>query len=206
MPKDAWGNLKKIFAASTTARKIQFRQELSNVRQWDMLVVDYTSKIKDFCDSFASIDVNVEEGEMVQICPEGLAFRTAVCTRENTSSFFDLQSMLLVEENHAGALTSTHADNKMLHVEEDRPRGRGGRGKSARNEGGRSEQERRHSCDADNSFGPSGRRGSQGGTDNREGKPIAKCWYCGKKGYKESECWKKRVDSEKSASRLGGPK
>ena len=61
-PKDAWGNLKKIFAASTIARKLQLRQELSNVRQRDMTVVDYTSKIKDICDSVASIDVNIEEG------------------------------------------------------------------------------------------------------------------------------------------------
>ena len=77
---------------------------------------------------------------MVQICLGGLvskfgAFRTAVCTRENTPSFFDLQSMLLVEENHAGALTSTHADNKMLHTEGDRPCGCGGRGESVRNGG-----------------------------------------------------------------------
>ena len=113
-PKDAWGNLKKFFAASTTTRKVQLRQELSNVWQRDMSVADYTSKIKDICDSLASIDVNVEEGEMVQICLGGLAskfgaFRTAVCTRENTSSFFDLQSMLLVEENHAGVSKSTHA-------------------------------------------------------------------------------------------------
>ena len=65
--KDAWGNLKKFFAASTTARKLQLRQELSNVRQCDMLVADYTSNIKDICDSLASVDVNVEEGEMLQI-------------------------------------------------------------------------------------------------------------------------------------------
>ena len=26
------------------------------------------------------------------------------------------------------------------------------------------------------------------------------CWYCGKKGHKESECWKKRVDTDKSGS------
>ena len=68
---------------------------------------------------------------MVQVCLKGLAskfraFRTAVCTRENTPSFFDLQSMLLVEENHAGVLTSTHTDNKMMYMEGDRPRGRGG--------------------------------------------------------------------------------
>ena len=94
-------------------------------------MADYTSKIKDICDSLASIDVKIEEGEMVQVCLGGLAskfgaFRTAVCTRENTPSFFDLQSMLLIEENHAGASTSTHTDNKMLYTEGDRPRGRGG--------------------------------------------------------------------------------
>ena len=37
-----------------------------------MSVADYTSKIKDICDSLASIDVNVEEGEMVQISLGGL--------------------------------------------------------------------------------------------------------------------------------------
>mgnify|MGYP002776262736 CR=1 FL=1 len=46
-PKDAWGNLKKIFAARSTSRKIQLRQELINVRQRDMSLADYTSKIKD---------------------------------------------------------------------------------------------------------------------------------------------------------------
>ena len=33
-----------------------------------MSVADYTSKIKDIYDSLASIDVNIEEGEMVQVC------------------------------------------------------------------------------------------------------------------------------------------
>ena len=41
-PKGAWENLKKIFAASTTARKLQLRQELSNLRQRDLSVADYT--------------------------------------------------------------------------------------------------------------------------------------------------------------------
>ena len=31
MPKEAWTNLKKVFAASTTARKLQLNKELSNV-------------------------------------------------------------------------------------------------------------------------------------------------------------------------------
>ena len=119
-------------AASTKARKLQLRQELSNLRQRDLSVADYTSKIKDICDSLASIEVNIEESEMVQVCLRGLAskfgaFRTVVCIWENMSSFYDLQSMLVVEENHAGASASTHTDNKMLYTERDRPRGRGRR-------------------------------------------------------------------------------
>ena len=92
-PKDAWGNLKKIFATSTTARKLQLRHELRNVRQREMSVANYISKIKEICDSLASVDVNVED-KMVQVCLGGLAskfgaFRTAICMRENTPSFLD---------------------------------------------------------------------------------------------------------------------
>jgi hypothetical protein len=96
-------------------------------------VSDYTLKINEIWDSLASIDVNIDESKKVQIYLGGLAskfgaFRTAVCTREATPSFFDLRSMLLVEENHVGAATSTHTDSKMLYMEGERPRGRGGRG------------------------------------------------------------------------------
>ena len=96
-----------------------------------MSVVDYNSRIKDICDSLVSINVTIEENEMVQVCLKGFtqkfrSFQTVICTRENTSSFFKLQFMLLVEENHMGAFTSTHADSKMWYMEEDRPRGRGG--------------------------------------------------------------------------------
>ena len=55
-PKEDWTNLKKVFTASTKARKLQLRQELSNVWQSDMAVADYTSRIKGICDSLASVD------------------------------------------------------------------------------------------------------------------------------------------------------
>ena len=86
-----------------------------------------------------------------------------------------------------GASTSMHDDNKMLYTEEDRPRGRGGRGGLTRNGGGRQEQDRRHSPNADSSSGPSGSRGSRGSIENRQGKPATECWYCGMKGHRESE-------------------
>ena len=45
-PKGTWENLKKIFAASTTAKKLQLRKEFSNLRQRDLSMADYISKIK----------------------------------------------------------------------------------------------------------------------------------------------------------------
>ena len=44
-PKYAWANLKRIFATSTTTRKLQLRQELNNVRQKDLFVADYMAQI-----------------------------------------------------------------------------------------------------------------------------------------------------------------
>ena len=58
-PKEAWGNLKKIFAANTTIRKLQLREELNNIQQKDMSISSYTLTIKESCDSFGSLNVNI---------------------------------------------------------------------------------------------------------------------------------------------------
>ena len=67
MPKDAWTNLKKVFKASTTARNLQLLQELDNVRQKGLPVADYKARIKEICDFLASINVVIEEDEIVQV-------------------------------------------------------------------------------------------------------------------------------------------
>ena len=97
------GEAEENLRSNTTARKLQLRQELNNIQQRDTSITSYTLKIKELCDALGSID----DSEMVQICLGGLApqfntMRMAVLARENTPSFFDLQSILLVEENHAG--------------------------------------------------------------------------------------------------------
>ena len=74
-PKEAWVNLKKIFAVNTSPRKLQLRQELNNIQQKEMYVSDYTSKIKSICDSLVSINFNIDEHEMVQLCLGGLVQR-----------------------------------------------------------------------------------------------------------------------------------
>ena len=72
-PKEAWENLQKLFAVNTSARKLQLRQELNNIQQKEMSVSDYTAKIKSICDSLGSINVNIDEDEIVQVCLGGLA-------------------------------------------------------------------------------------------------------------------------------------
>ena len=108
MPKEAWENLKKNFATYTTTRKPQLRQDLKNIRQKYMSVTDYTAKIKSICNSLGSININVNEDKIVQVCLGGLAqrfdpLRTTILARENPPSFFNLQSMLSVEETHGQA-------------------------------------------------------------------------------------------------------
>ena len=105
MPKEAWENVKKIFAANTTARKLLLRQELNNIRIKDMFVLDYTINIKIICHSLGSVNINVDKDEMVQVCLGGLSqrfnlIRITILARENPLSFLDLQSILLLAENH----------------------------------------------------------------------------------------------------------
>ena len=71
--KEAWGNLKKIFTCNTTARKLKLRQELNDIQQRDVSIGNYTLKIKELCDSFGSINVHIDDDEMVQICLGDLA-------------------------------------------------------------------------------------------------------------------------------------
>ena len=47
--------------------KLQLRQELNYIKQKKMSVSDYTSKIKSICDSLGSINVNIDEAEMVHV-------------------------------------------------------------------------------------------------------------------------------------------
>ena len=59
------GNLKKIFVANTASRKLQLRQELNNIEQRDMLITNYTLKIKELCDALRSINVNIDDDEIL---------------------------------------------------------------------------------------------------------------------------------------------
>ena len=99
-----------------------------------MSITNYTLKIKELCDSLGSISVNVDDDKMVQICLGGLtprfgAMRTDALVRKKPPSLFDLQSILLVEENHVQTRSNT-LEGQMIYMHlkggrgRDRARGR----------------------------------------------------------------------------------
>ena len=135
-------------------------------------MTNYTTKIKEICDVLKSINVMVDEDEIVQICLGGLAQRyvpiqIAICTRDKPSSFFELQSMLMVEENHVSGLKTTQPNSRMLYMEANWSVG-------VEDEVGqhamvavRQEQNQRHRDCANSNFGPSTSKGSPGNARNR---------------------------------------
>ena len=74
--------------------------------------------------SLNSINIIVNyDDKMVQISLDNLTHKfESTITRENPASFFDLQSMLMVEENHM-QLKSTTSNGWMLYTQEDLDRG-----------------------------------------------------------------------------------
>ena len=126
-PKEAWGDLKKIFVAKKTVRQHQLWQELNNIQEMDMSIESYILNIKELCDFLGSINVNIDDDEMVQICLYGLAprfdaIRYVVLARENSPSFFDLQSMLPFEETHIRTRSNVQ-EGYMLYSNSDGGRG-----------------------------------------------------------------------------------
>ena len=87
-----------------------------------MAIGSYTLKIKELCDSLELINVNINDDEMMQIClrrlaPRFGAIRSTILARENRPSFFDLQLMLVVEENHVQ--TRSNVQGHMLYSNSD---------------------------------------------------------------------------------------
>ena len=92
------------------------------------MVTDYTTKIEEICDALGSIKVTMDEDEMVQICFGDLTqwYRqicTTICTQEKPLSFFNLQSMLLVEKQrgfikeHALAVSRVYVQDRDVTAE-----------------------------------------------------------------------------------------
>ena len=110
-----------------------------------MSITNYTTKIMEIYDTLGSINVTVDMNGINHIFLSSLAqwygpIATTICTLEKPPSFFDLQSMLMVEENHVSGSRNTQSDNQMLYTKADRLHRCGGRDWSACNNSNQQEQ------------------------------------------------------------------
>ncbi|MCO5612602.1 hypothetical protein L7F22_066870 [Adiantum nelumboides] len=131
-PKQAWDMLVSADTTNTKARKIQLKNELNIVKKENLSINDYTLKIKGIVESLASIGVQVEDDDKVEVCLRGLMpaykqFKTSIQTRKNIPCFADLVLMLVVEEkNLCEDSSSSQGKNNFEHVfYSNRGRGRG---------------------------------------------------------------------------------
>ena len=169
-----------------------------------MVVSDYTAHIKNICDSLSSININIEEDEMVQVCLGGLAqrldpIRTEILARENPPSFFDLQSMLLVEENFFWTKSKT-SEGQLFFSNSDAGRRRGHSGRRGRF--GPCHEGNSNLWQEDGSHqGTFGRRRIFHTKQGQQTMSLT-CNYCGKIGHREDKCQKKRSESAFTSQQL----
>ncbi|MCO5548992.1 hypothetical protein L7F22_002458 [Adiantum nelumboides] len=114
--------LVSVDTTNTKGRKIQLKNELNTVKNENLSINDYTLKIKGIVESLASIGVQVEDNDKVEVCLRGLTpaykqFKTSIQTRENIHSFADLVPILVVEEKNLGEdLSSSQGRNNSEQV------------------------------------------------------------------------------------------
>ncbi|MCO5570891.1 hypothetical protein L7F22_024620 [Adiantum nelumboides] len=108
-PKQAWDRLVSVDTTNTKARKIQLK---NTIKKENLSINDYTRKIKGIVESLASIGVQVDDDDKVEVSLCGLTptykqFKTSIQTRENIPCFVDLVPMLVVEEKNLGEDSSS---------------------------------------------------------------------------------------------------
>ena len=156
-----------------------------------MSVNEYALKIKSICESLASINVKVEDDDKVEVCLRGLgpqykSFKTSILTRDSIPSFVDLTSMLVVEERNLVKDINkgkSEIEGQALYNSVGRGRGRFGSARTNNSYQGRGQQ---------NIFGRNNMRyrGNNRGKGRQNNSKDDGCWYCGKPGHTQAECYK----------------
>jgi hypothetical protein len=184
------------------------------VEKKNMSINEYSLKIKGIVESLASINVSVDDDDLVSVCLNGLGkeykpFKTSIIVRENVPNFRDLVSMLIVEEKTLNEDCSTQNKNNVkqqtFYSNTSRSRGRGcGRGQGGGRFGNQNfGQQRSNDSQQQQSYKGGGRgqsqsKGGQRGRGNwnrqQSGSNSRGCHYCGKPGHWAKECRKKESD------------
>ena len=108
----AWRSLERLNKDHTRVSKLQLKTELNTVKQGNMSITDYASKIKRIINSLGSIGVTVNDNDVVAATLEGLGieyknFKSCMNTRAHVLDFIELTTMLICEEKTLGLRASS---------------------------------------------------------------------------------------------------
>ena len=109
--KEMWNTLEKIFSNVSSARKMQLKEKLQNVKMdRNMTIMDYVGKIRKIVDDLALIDCMVDDDDIVRVCLKGMPsnfniFKTSIYV-VGIPSFDVLIPKLLQEEQITSSLKS----------------------------------------------------------------------------------------------------
>jgi hypothetical protein len=131
-PNQAWDTLVKMYNTDTQVRKMQLKQELHNLQKNKMNIYDYSTKVKNLVDAFASIVAPVDDEDLVAITLNGLGkdysqFRTSIIVRETFPNFQDLITLLISEEMRIIGTSNGGSQESAFYSNTNRGKGRGGK-------------------------------------------------------------------------------
>ena len=127
-------------------------------------------------------------------------FRTSIQTRENIPNFTDLISMLIIEEENLGEESSSQGKNsseQVFYSNRGRGRGRGAGHGGGRGRGGNDQNQGQQQSYGNQQTGGRAHfrgRGSQRGRGYQRQQTDRSCYYCGKPGHVQADCYKKQND------------
>ncbi|MCO5599545.1 hypothetical protein L7F22_053651 [Adiantum nelumboides] len=103
----AWKSLEKLNEDHTRVRKLQLKTKVNTVKQSNMSINDYASKMKAITNSLGSIGVTVDDNDVVAVTLEGLEseyenFKSSMNNRAHVLDFTELTTMLICEEKSLG--------------------------------------------------------------------------------------------------------
>jgi hypothetical protein len=148
--------------------------ELHNLQKNKMNINDYSTKVKNLADAFASIGAHVDDEDVVAVTFNGLRkdysqFRTSIAAPKTFSTFQDLITLLISEEMKVVGISSNGGSQESaFYSNSNRGRGRGAktsfRGQHGSLHGGHHQHEGQSHGGGQRNFRGRGSRVGRGGS------------------------------------------
>jgi len=170
-----------------------------------MNINDYSTKVKNLADAFASIGTHVDDEDLVAVTLNGLGknynqFRTSITIRKTFSDFQNLITLLIIEEMRVVGISSNGGSQEhVFYSNYNKGRGRGAktsfRGQHRSLHVGHHQHEGHFHGGGRRNFKRRGSRGGCGG-NHRSQQPNSdsNCYYYGK--HMANKCYQREHDAQ----------